>query len=247
MFGTRWLTKSLVGAAVGIAGLVAASGSASAVTLDPVDVGFVAPTATGTLVQRVDLTLVGSPTISTLTLRDISAGIGGDPGVFSGYDLDAVFLDRDGDISTTGDQFAFTSLAFTGGAIRGGAAADQLPSALNDIGQYFGTNNAGQIVPFGPGGGSLDATLGLFDGVNSASTLNADGFLSMGDGGELVLTFANIAVAGGLYLIIGEVGGQGEKLQVEVSQVPLPGAVWLLLSAIAALFGISRRRSAATA
>ena len=82
--------------------------------------------------------------------------------------------------------------------------------------------------------------------MNSASTLNADGYLSMGDGGVIVLTFADIPVLSGLYLFVGEVGGQGEKLQVEISQVPLPGAVWLLLSAMAALFGVSRRRNTTT-
>lgn len=48
--------------------------------------------------------------------------------------------------------------------------------------------------------------------------------------------------------MFGEVGGQGEQIQVEVpGQVPLPGAVWMFLSAIAVLLGISRRRRTATA
>jgi len=236
MFGTRWLPGPLVCAVLGFAGVVAASGSASAVVLDPVNYSTIG----GTQVQRVDLLGAGVSTINTIVLRDISAGVGGDPGVFSGYDLDAVFLDRDGNLATTGDQFAFTNLVFTGGAIRGGAAGDQMPSNLNDIGTYFGTH-------FGGGVDNSVVTLDTFDGVNSASTLNADGFLSMGDGGVIVLSFADIPVLSGLYLFVGEVGGQGEKLQVEISQVPLPGAVWLLLSAIAALFGVGRRRSTATA
>jgi hypothetical protein len=246
MFGTNSFARSLAVAVIGLAGLAAVGGSASAAVLTVEDVGFVAPTATGTLVQRVDLSTAGVATISKIILTDNSGGFGGDPGVFSGYDLDAVFLDGDGDIATTGDQVAFSSFAFTGGGIRDGAGSNQVPSAPNNIGTYFGTNNAGQVVPFGSGN-SLDATLHVFDGVNSASTLNANGFLSMGDGGQLVLTFADIAVGSGLYLIFGEVGGQGEKLQVEVSQVPLPGAVWLLLSGIAALFGASLRRSTTTA
>jgi hypothetical protein len=246
MFGKNSFARSLAVAVIGLAGLAAVGGSASAAVLPIVD-GGTAPGTTGTLLQSVDLTTAGTPTINTIILRDISGGFGGDPGVFSGYDLDAVFLDRDGDITTTGDQYHFTSLVFTGGGIRDGGNANQLPSALNNIGPYFGTNNAGQVVPFGTVGHPLDATLGVFDGVNSASTLNADGFLTMGDGGVLTLTFANILVGDHLFLVFGEVGGQGEKLQVEISQVPLPGAIWLLLSGIAALFGASRRRSAATA
>lgn len=120
-----------------------------------------------------------------------------------------------------------------------------MPSVANDYGTYFGTNNAGNIAEFG---NSQDATLDTFDGVNSASRLNADGYLSLGQGGELVLTFADILVGDSLYLMFGEVAGQGEALQVSTpSAVPLPGAVWLFLSAIAVLFGMSRRRNAITA
>jgi hypothetical protein len=43
------------------------------------------------------------------------------------------------------------------------------------------------------------------------------------------------------------VGGQGEALIVRVSQVPLPGAVWLFLTGLMALIGFSRRRKIATA
>jgi len=245
MFGTKSFARFLAGAVMGLAGLAAVGGSASATVLTIEDVGFVAPTATNTLVQRVDLTTAGTPTINSIILRDISGGVGGSPGIFSGYDLDAVFLDGDGNIATTGDQIAFSSLAFTGGMNRPTGDVNQMSSNLNDYGEHFGTNFAGNITTFG--GGSKSATLGTFDGISTANRVSANGFLSLGDGGVVVLTFADILVGDSLYLIFGEVGGQGEKLQVEVSQVPLPGAVWLLLSAIAALFGASRRRSAATA
>jgi hypothetical protein len=245
MFEKCKLTKSVAGLLFGFAGLVAVSASASAAVLTIEDLGT-APGTTNTLLQRVNLGAAGLTSINTIVLTDISAGAGGNPGIFSGYDLDAVFLDRDGNIATAGDRIAFSSLAFTGGVIRPTADVNQTPSAPNNIGAYFGTNTAGNIVPFGPGG-AKDATLNTFDGVNSANRLNANGFLSFGDGGVLTLSFANILVGDGLYLLFGEVGGQGEKLQVEApGQVPLPGAVWLFLSAIAVLFGMSRRRSAAT-
>lgn len=119
MYGTNRLVRSIAGMLIGFAGLVTATGTASAAVLTIENVGFVAgPGAPGTLVQRVDLAAAGPTSINAIILTDISGGVGGDPGIFSGYDLDAVFLDRDGNIATTGDQIAFTSLAFAGGAIR---------------------------------------------------------------------------------------------------------------------------------
>lgn len=247
MMNSKSLAKSLAGFLVGFGAVVALSASANAVEIPVETVGFVVPDgdAPGTLVQRVNLGLAGTSAINTIVLTDTSGGTGGDPGVFSGYDIDAFVLDRDGNIGTTGDQVAFSglSLAFTGGTIRptGTTGGPQDPSPINNIGTYFGTNNGGDIVD-----GTV--TLDTFDGVNVANIFNSDGFLSLGDGGELILTFADVLVDGGLYLIFGEVGGQGESLRVDVpGQVPLPGAVWLFLSAIAILFGISRRRNIATA
>lgn len=246
MVGSKRLAKSLAGLIVGVGAVVALSASANAVEIPVETLGFDVPggTADGTLVQRVNLGLAGTSTINTIVLTDTSGGTGGDPGVFSGYDLDAFVLDRDGDIATTGDQVAFSglNLTFNGGTIRptGTSGGSQDPSPINNIGTYFGTDNGGNII------GST-VTLDTFDGENVASIFNSDGFLSFGDGGELILSFADVLVGGGLYLIFGEVGGQGESLRVDVpGQVPLPGAVWLFLSAIAILFGISRRPNFAT-
>lgn len=248
MFGTKWLAKSVAGMIIGFAGLVAANGAASAAVLTIETVGLNTPGApAGTLVQRVDLAAAGLTTINTIVLRDISGGIGGDAGIFSGYDIDAVFLDADGDLNTAGDRVFLSSFVFSGGDIRPGAGPLQQPDPVNNYGDYFGTNAAGNVGPFGPGG-TKNATLNLFDGINISDRLNANGYLSMGDNGVLTLTFADILVSNFQYLIFGEVGGQGEALQVEVpGQVPLPGAVWLFLSAIAVLFGFSRRRSMASA
>jgi len=241
MFGREKLAKALAGLLVGFGTAVALGAPAVAVELPVETVGFVVPGggADGTLIQRVDLGLAGTAAINTISLTDDSGGAGGAPGVFSGYDLDAFILDRDGDITTAGDQVAFAGLgiAFAGGAIRPTADPAQMPSVPDDVGTYFGTDNLGAID-------ASAASLGEFDAVDVASIFSANGFLSFGDGGELVLTFSDVAVAGGLYLIFGEVGGQGESLRVSVpGQVPLPGAVWLFLSAIAILFGISSRRS----
>ncbi|MGD8808975.1 MAG: hypothetical protein PVG24_05185 [Gammaproteobacteria bacterium] len=245
MFGTTRLAKTVAGMIIGFTGLVAASGAASAAVLPVVDMGT-APGTDGTLLQRIDLGqgATGLTSINTIVLTDISGGSGGDEGVFSGYDLDAFILDRDGDFNTSGDQVTLSglSLTFTGGTTRPTADPTKLPSAPADVGTYFGTDfNTNSIKPG-------TTTLGTFDAVNISHIQNSDGFLTLGDGGELVISFADILTAGGLYLFIGEVGGQGEAIQVEVpGQVPLPGAVWLFLSAIAVLFGFSRRRSIASA
>lgn len=241
MFGSKKLATAMAGLLLGAGATLALTAPAGAVALPVETVGFVVPggAADGTLVQRVNLGLAGTAAINTIVLTDTSGGVGGEPGVFSGYDLDAFILDRDGDIATPGDQVAFSGLgtAFTGGTVRPTADAAQMPSIPNNIGTYFGTDSLGFID-------AATATLGTFDAENVASIFNADGFLSLGDGGQLVLTFSDVAVAGGLYLIVGEVGGQGESLRVDVpGQVPLPGAVWLFLSAIAVLFGLSSRRS----
>jgi hypothetical protein len=240
MFGREELAKVLAGLLVGFGTVIASSASAHALELPVETVGFVVPgsTADATLIQRVDLGLAGTAAIDTISLTDTSGGANGAPGVFSGYDLDAFILDRDGDIATAGDQVAFSGLgvAFAGGTIRPTADPAQMPSVAQDVGTHFGTDSLGFID-------TATASLGTFDAVNVASTASANGFLSFGDGGELVLTFSDVAVAGGLYLIFGEVGGQGESLRVNVAgQVPLPGTVWLFLSTIAILFGISSRR-----
>ncbi|MEM9684811.1 MAG: hypothetical protein AAF942_16185, partial [Pseudomonadota bacterium] len=164
MFGKSKITRSVAGALFGIGGLVTVSTSAAAVEIPVTDVGFVAPGAAGTLIQSADLSLAGTPTINTIVLTDISGGSGGDPGVFSGYDLDAIVLDRDGDITTTGAGEQFTlaslgaSLTFTGGAIRGGAGPFQVPDGINNIGTYFGTNFGDGLI------NDAVATLNTFDG-----------------------------------------------------------------------------------
>ena len=243
MYGTKRLLNAAAGLAAGFAVMAAfGGGTAFAVEIpvvSPATQLTVAPHADyGTTIQSANMALAGTPTISTVILTDTSGGNFGDPGMFSGYDLDAVYLDRDGNPNTTGDRFFATSIGFTPGAVRAGAPLSQ--TSFPDEGPLFGLVN-GSVAP-------ALVTLDAFDGVNIANRDNADGFLTFGDGGVLVLTFANIDVAGGLFLLFGEVGGQGESLRVEVpGQVPLPGAVWLFLSAIAVLLGISRRRNTVSA
>lgn len=244
MIGSNKLARSMAGLLLVAGAWLALTASVAAVELPVETVGFAAPggAADGAPIQRVNLGLAGTTTINTIVLTDASAGFGGEPGVFSGYDLDAYILGRDGGITTAGDREAVSGLeaAFTEGAARPTGNTTQMPSIPDDAGILFGLDDAGSIK-------HETTSLATFDGENGASIFIADGFLSLGDGGQLALTFSDVAVAGGLYLIFGDVGGQGEALRVDMpGPVPLPGAVWLFLSAIAILFGISSRRSFTT-
>lgn len=241
MVGNKKLARAMAGLLVVAGACLAPTAPVAAAALPVETVGSAVPgdTADGTLAQRVNLGLAGTTTINTIVLTDASAGLVGEPGVFSGYDLDAYILDRDGGITIAGDRDAVSAPApaVTEGAARPMENTTQMPSIPDDAGILFGLDAAG-VVNHTP------TSLGTFDGENTAGTFVADGFLSLGDGGQLALTFSDAAVAGGLYLIFGEVGGQGEALRVGVpGPVPLPGAVWLFLCAIAILFGISSRRS----
>jgi len=234
-------------AAVASVAFVMSMAPARAVTVD------IAPTDTGMTVGNnsklfsVSLAGLGLSLVSSITLIDDGVIVGGADGVFSGFDLDGLILDGDGDLTTTGDQFTPLSLGFQAGTTRPTLNQNQLPNLL-------AAGPAGPVP--GPVFGALDATtingpvatLGEFDAVSSDSIFSADGFLTFGDGGTLVINFANIAITPNLTLFIAEVGGQaGEEILVRVSQVPLPGAVWLFLTGLMALIGFSRRRKIATA
>lgn len=239
----------------GIFAIAAVAGVAFVMSMAPARAASVdiAPTDTGTTVGTnsklfsVDLNGLGLSFVSSITLIDDNIIAGGADGVFSGFDLDGLILDGDGDLTTTGDQFSPLSLAFQAGATRATANQNQLPNLL-------AAGPAGPVP--GPVFGAVDATtingavatLDTFDAVSSDSIFSANGFLTFGDGGTLVINFADIAITPGLTLFIAEVGGQaGEEILVRVSQVPLPGAVWLFLTGLMALIGFSRRRKIATA
>lgn len=213
----------------------------------------IVPTDTGTTVGTdsklfsVDLTGLGLSFVSSITLIDDGIVQGGAPGVFSGFDLDGLVLDVDGDVTTTGDQFSPLSLVFQAGAIRPTGNQNQqgflTGSGTNPAvpGPVFGADDATTID-------AAQATLDTFDAVSSDNVNSANGFLTFGDGGTLIVNFADIAIGDSLFLLFAEVGGQaGEEILVRVSQVPLPGAVWLFLTGLMALIGFSRRRKIAAA
>ncbi|MCV6591553.1 MAG: hypothetical protein OIF48_01275 [Silicimonas sp.] len=74
--------------------------------------------AEATRLYRADLTGLGLSAIGTITVNDSNSGTGG--GVHSGFDLDILFLDVDGDLATTADRILATDHDFSVGSIRRG-------------------------------------------------------------------------------------------------------------------------------
>lgn len=107
--------------------------------------------------------------------------------------------------------------------------------------KLFGTNAAGDGLD------NAVATLGALDGF--ASTLSPAGFISLGVNGSIAFNLlSTVMITGPLFLYIGEVGNNGELaaggIEVSDSPIPVPGAIPLFLTGLAAA-GIARRRKAA--
>lgn len=208
------------------------AGSVHAATVNPVftDEGLNTTTAQSTRLYRADLTGLGLDQIAAIKIIDSNSGVGGSPGAYSGFDLDAIFLDVDGDATTLGDQVYASSFLFSAGTLRPGG----LPSPT--AGPTSGSSSATSIdEPF--------ATLNAIDAIWFGT-----GSLTLGDGGTLTALFApDVLVGPSLYLFVGEVSGDpGENVSglIEVSDtppaVPLPASALLLLSGFG-LMSFSRR------
>lgn len=221
-----------------LAGAVFAASSASALTFNPVftyvgNDSSNPPQSTG--VYKADLT--GFPLlteIASISIKDDNSGTSGSPGAYSGFDLDALFLDVDGDYTTTGDQFYANSYVFTAGSIR---PTGDPQFASNTSGPLNGMNADGTV-------NEAFATLNAIDAIFFST-----GSISLGDGGSLSANFAPaIPVAATLFLITGEVGDNGEGISAtitvsdEPAVVPLPAAAWLLLGGLGVMGAVSRKR-----
>jgi len=191
-----------------------------------------------TAVFRADLSGIAFTSIQSITLQDNSGGVGGSPGQFSGFDLDAIILSRTS-VGTAAGAAALVGLSgfdyttagtfFTPGTQR--APADP---------KLFGTGPAGNTI------NNAVATLGAFDG--DSSTILPDGFVSLGDGGIVSFNLASaITISPGLFLFIGEVGNNGEAISglVTVSDAPVstPEPVTMLLLGLGLLGLRAVRRS----
>ena len=209
--------------------------------------GATGGTPAGTAVFRSDLSGLGLVDISYLTIEDNSGGDGGATGQFSGFDLDAIMLSTTlcGDAACAagltglpGFDFSPAGALFTPGTQRPSTDA-----------KLFGTDSGGNNVD------NFVATLGMFDGNSTTNIPGADGFISMGDNGILSFNLTAPVSTDGLFLYIGEVGGNGEiaaatmirgseqnfPTPVLLTGVPEPGVLLLMGLGLAGV-GFTRRR-----
>lgn len=201
----------------------------------------------GTRVFKAEVSGTGLSEIRSLTITDDGTEVGGSAGIFSGFDLDAIFVDLDGVRSTSGDKVFGSQLFFNAGSTRDTTDSNLLPT-IEHPGPVFGSLSATEVD-------TGTATLDVFDGGSSVANVDtADGFLTLGDGGSLALSFANIIPLDPTNkpaIFVGEVGGQpgeglGGTVFVSDAVVPLPAAGWLFLTGVGALAALSRRRQPAT-
>ncbi len=195
-----------------IIGLSTASAASVSLTFTELT-GVTGGSPAGTAVFRASLAGLGLASIQSITITDNSFGIGGSTGEFSGFDLDGIKLSNtsvataaaaQGLVGLAGLNFGAGTL-FTPGAQRAPVDA-----------KLFGTGAAGNTVNNGV------ATLSAFD-ANSTTDATAAGFISMGDGGQLVFNLAAPISTTSLYLYLGEVGDNGELIagSITISDVPV--------------------------
>lgn len=189
-----------------------------------------------TSVFKADLSPVGIATILSISIADNSGGLGGSPGEFSGFDLDAIKLSTTdcADAACAAAAPALAVFDFAGGSFFT-PGTQRAPADL----KLFGTGPAGTTVD------DLVATLGAFD-ADSIAGPGADGFISLGDNGMLSFNLTAGVSPAGLFLYIGEVGNNGEvaasNIEVRQTTVPEPGSVALLAVALFGLATIRRTR-----
>ncbi len=200
--------------------------------------GLTGGTIAGTAVYRADLSSVGFANLFSITISDNSNGLGGSPGQFSGFDLDAIKLSTTScaDAACVAGLAGLSVFDFSSGTLftAGSQAAPVDP-------KLFGTDAAGTAL------NNTVATLGAFDGENSTST--PDGFLSMGFNGKISFNLTSAASTAGLFLYIGEVGDNGEVAASSVvvretpAEVPEPSTYAMLIAGLGMLGLMARRRT----
>lgn len=205
-------------------------------------------------VFRADLSDLGFD-ITSILFQDGNS-MAGNTSQFSGFDLDAIklsttLIDDAADINSIAGlnvfDFSAANTIFTPGT--------QRPPADPAL--------------FGTTGGNINnavATLGTFDGSlfdtvgnNNQADFVGDGFVSLGDNGQVLFNLSNaVSTAGPLYLYVGEVGNNGElpasitvlhdvtPVDPDPVSVPEPGSL-AALSLMGIYFAARRKQTAKTA
>jgi hypothetical protein len=167
---------------------------------------------------------------------------GGSDGSLTGFDLDFLLFDADGEFAT-GDEFGLVSAAFlTAGDVRSPATSFYQPTSLHP-GPLFGTDANSDV--------RLDvASLATHDACYVAGeglfVDTCSGWVSLGDGGSVQIIVDSIEPPQPtMYVYVGDAGMNDESMdaivQVAVGIIPEPATLSLLVGG-AGLVLLRRRR-----